>query len=270
MEDRMRRAFGICVIAVLMLGAIGATSASALPELGRCVAKAGTGKYKNSNCTEKAGSKVAEKAFEFAKNAIKAGFTYAGGEGVFETASGSKYVCTTQSGTGKYDADGTPSSTKGVENVVLKFNGCAVPALGITCNTAGKAAGEIVWNSTMGPFGYISGEKTKTPVVGLELTPEAIKGAFATFECGGGAAKWVIKAASSNCLIAPLSAVNVMSATVEQTYSGAGGVQNPNHFQSTPTKICNLEDSINGGSFERFTWAIKTTLTGEEAVEVKA
>ena len=47
------RMLGLCLVAVLAVGAYAVSSASALPEWGKCEAKAG-GNYKNSNCTEKA------------------------------------------------------------------------------------------------------------------------------------------------------------------------------------------------------------------------
>jgi hypothetical protein len=44
---------GLCLVAVFAMAAVVATSASALPEWGKCVAKAG-GKFTDSNCTKKA------------------------------------------------------------------------------------------------------------------------------------------------------------------------------------------------------------------------
>lgn len=271
------RMMGLTLVAVFALGAVAASSAFALPEVGRCVAKAGTGKYKNANCTEKAGSKTTEKQFEFQKEITKNQFTSAGGEGILETAAGTKVVCKTQSATGQYDVDISPTTgkqlpTNEVEKVIAKFQGCAIPALGITCKTAGAPEGEIVTNALAGKLGYISGKGTKTPVVGQELHPELKKGLFATFECGGGAA--VVKVGEGpgkggDCIIAPVGPANVSSTTVEQKYSGASGVQNPQHFEGS-TKICNLESNLNGGAFERATQQLTTTVTSEEALEIKA
>jgi hypothetical protein len=262
---------GLCLVAAFALTAIGAGTASALPEVGRCVAKAG-GKYKNSNCTETAKTGG---TFEFLKGAksetegVK--FTSAGGEGVLETKAGTKVVCKTQSATGKYDQDS--GIIKEVENVVAKFNGCGIPALGIACNSKGSGTEEIVTKSLHGPLGYISGEKTKTPVVGQELTPDVKLGAFAEFECGGGAASVVVKEGAEkggNCIIAPVEPANTMGTSVKQHYSGSAGVQNPQHFQNLKPPICNLESSLNKGAAERATQALETTITNEEALEIKA
>jgi hypothetical protein len=275
---------GLCLVAAFALTAIGAGTASALPEVGRCVAQAGTGKYKDANCTKKAGSLTSEKQFEWKKGAKSetegVHFTSAGGEGVLETVSGTKVVCKTQSATGKYDQDS--GVIKEVEGVVASFQGCELPIISASCQTVGQAAGVIITKNLKGPLGYISGAKTTSPIVGQELTPETAKGKFAEFECGGGAVKILVKGkegaaaegrTGGNCIIAPVKNANEMSLTAEQVYSGSAGVQNPQHFQDIGTaksKFCNLESNANGGAFEAATQALTTTVTGEEALEVKA
>jgi hypothetical protein len=280
---------GLCLVAAFALTAIGAGSASALPEVGRCVAKAGTGKFKDANCTLKAGALTSEKQFEWKKSTesptVNVNFKSAGGEGVLETVSGTKIVCKTQSATGKYDPDGTAPNfiIKEVESVVAKFEGCGIPALETPCNTKLQPSGTISTNLLKGPLGYISGEKTKTPVVGQELTPEKAKNLFAEFECLGGGIVVKVKAkegasgvegrTGADCVIAPVANANEMSLTATQTYSGSGGKQSPQHFQdkgTTLSKYCNLESNTNGGAFEAATQALTTVVTNEEALEIKA
>ncbi|HEX4186466.1 MAG TPA: hypothetical protein VHY83_01090 [Solirubrobacteraceae bacterium] len=277
------RIMGLCLVAAFALTAIGAGTASALPEIGRCVAQAGTGKYKDSNCTEKAKTLASEKQFEFKKGPEvgKTGFTSKGGEGVLETEAGTKIVCTTQSATGSYKRLST-GTTKEVQGVIAKFEGCGIPAIGAICKTKGEPEGTISTFSLKGPLGYISGEKTKTPVVGQDLTPTKAKGLFAEFECLGGGIVVKVKAkegaapegrVGANCVIAPVEKPNVMSLTATQEYSGSGGKQSPQHFQdkgTTKSKYCNLESNTNGGAFEAATQALTTTVTNEEALEIKA
>ncbi len=268
------RIVGLCLVAVFAFSAFAVSSASALPEIGRCVAKPGTGKYKNSNCTEKAGSKVEEKQFERVKNAVKKGFTSAGGEGVLETAAGTKVVCTAQSATGEYLEKGATPSTKEVHHVVATFTGCTLPLISAPCNTAGKASGEIVTNELEGKMGYISGKGTKTPVVGQELKPQknVTSKLFAAFECGAGAVKIEVGQGTGkggNCIIAPVEPANVMSTNATETYSGSGGKQSPQSFEGS-TKVCNLESRANGGAWERATQALVTTITNEEELEIFA
>ena len=279
------RIMGLCLVAVFALFAIAASSSFGAAEVGRCQPST-IGKYKNSVCTVKATSleKGNTEKWEWHKGAKSetegVHFTAEGGEGTLETESGTKITCKTQSATGKYDQD--TGIIKEVEGVVATFKECELPLLSASCKTVGAAEGEIKTNLLKGPLGYISGEKTKTPVVGQELLPEKAKGHFAEFECAGGAVKVVVKGkegkfklgetevTGGNCIIAPLAEVNVMSTTVSQTYSGAGGKQSPQKFQLATAKYCNLESNTNGGPFEPATQALTTTITNEEALEVKA
>jgi hypothetical protein len=273
---RRARIAAICLAAGLVSGGLAASNALGAAEIGRCVAQAGTGKFKDANCTEKAGTKIEEKQFEFKKGGEALGYTAAGGEGVIETVSGSKLVCKARNETGKYDDDS--GTIKEVEEVVMTFKGCELPIFSASCQNPGAPAGEITTLPLKGPLGYISGEKTTKPVVGLELTPETAKGVFEEYECAKGAIKFIVKGeegavegkTGGNCVIAPFSEVNVMSASFQQTYSGEKGVQNPQHFQLATSKFCNLIVNSNGGAFERMTWAITSTITNEEALEIKA
>jgi hypothetical protein len=270
---------GLCLVAAFALTVIGASTASALPEIGRCVPQAGTGKYKDANCTKKAGSLASEKQFEFKKGPLegKTGFTSAGGEGILETANGTKIVCTTQSATGKYKRTPTSGTTKEVEGVIASFQGCGIPALEAKCQS-GATEGVINTFSLKGPLGYISGEKTTTPVVGQMLTPTKAKGLFAEFKCLGGSITVRVKGkegavegkTGGNCIIAPVKNANEMSMTATQEYSGVGGKQVPQHFQLSTSKFCNLESNTNGGPFEGATQALTTVVTNEEALEIKA
>src|SRR4030081_3248272 len=97
---RRTRAMGLFLAAALLATAFAASSASALPEVGRCVAQAG-GKYSNSVCTKKVTSGG---TFEFIKGANKKpGLTATSGAAVLEGASGTKIVCKSSTATGKYD-----------------------------------------------------------------------------------------------------------------------------------------------------------------------
>jgi hypothetical protein len=262
------KTMGLCLVAVFALGAFAASSAFSA-EIGRCVAKAGTGKYKDANCTLKAGKLVSEKSFEFVKGAVNVGFTASGGTGTLEAASGTNVVCTAQTTKGQYLVK--TGAIKAVWKVVATFTGCSIPTIGIPCNTAGQASGTIVTSSLKGNLGDISGEKTPAAVVGQELTPEVKNGAFATFECGGGAVKIVTKSAKTNCVIAAVGPTNVMSTTLGEEYKSAGGGhQAVTHFQKTPTKICQLESSVNGGAAELSAQIQEVTITSEEPLELRA
>jgi hypothetical protein len=114
------------------------------------------------------------------------------------------------------------------------------------------------------------------------LTPTKAKGLFAEFECLGGGIVVKVKGkegaaeggrTGGNCIIAPIEPANTMSLTAKQVYKGSGGKQEPQHFQdkgTTLSKFCNLESNTNGGAFEAATQALTTTVTDEEALEIKA
>jgi len=266
------RIVGLCLVAAFALSAIGAGSASALPEIGRCVAKAG-GKYSDANCTVKA--KTGTGTTEFVKNAIKKKFTTVGGEGVLEGASGIQIKCTAQSATGEYLEKGATPSTKEVHNVVAKFTGCTIPLFGAPCQTKGHASGEIVTTSLKGKLSYTSGKKTPAVKVNQGLSPEIKKKGFALFECpptgievyvGEGPEK------GHETILANIGPVNTMSTTATQVYAGSKGKQEPNFVEGKATVIDNLESSTGGpkGTFERSDQTLETVLTNEEALEIKA
>ncbi|HWX97101.1 MAG TPA: hypothetical protein VNZ01_09645 [Solirubrobacteraceae bacterium] len=255
-----------CVISFALAGI-----AWGVPEVGRCVAQPGTGKYKDDNCTQKAGSHASEKAFEFKKGAPRKSFKASGGEVVLATSE-TKIVCRAESAIGEYRE--TLGAITGVQKLVMRFTGCSLPSF-VECETKGAEPEEFVTSSLKGSFGYISGEKTKTPVVGIKLQPEKAKGPFLEYECGRGAVlvKLGVSAKTPNgndCTIGTLSPPNLMSTSFNEAFSQSKGVQSPQSFQSTPTKICNLEVSANGGAYERAGLGFESTITNEEALEIKA
>ncbi len=203
------RMLGLCLAAVLAVGAYAVSSASALPEWGKCEAKAG-GNYKNSNCTEKAkpkgsgsyewrkGSELANVPFTGA-NVGSGGVLYAewaicGGEyeqpGKFtraeceaSTLNGHSYhrvhdgyptiECTAE------NSSGEASGKNEVKGVHVTFTGCK--ALGsIPCENAGPE--EITTTELKGKLGYISKPNKE---VGVLLEPVKKHGAFAEFVCPG-------------------------------------------------------------------------------------
>jgi hypothetical protein len=264
---------GLCVavavaLAISMLGAVGA---SALPEIGRCVAKLG-GKYVDANCTEKAGKNPEEQQWEFVKGAEKLGFTSSGGESTLEGASGTAIKCATQAATGEYLEKG--GAIKEVHHVVITFEGCELPLFGAECKTAGAAAGEIVTTKLKGPLKYTSGKGTKAPVVNQGLKPEVAKKGFAQFECPAVGVMAYVGEGPENgheTILANVAPLDTMSSTFTEEYKGAKGVQQPQNVEGS-TAVDNLETSLAGvkGEFERSDEVLTTTVTSEEALEVKA
>lgn len=260
------RIVGLCLVAAFALSAIVPGSASALPEIGKCVAKAG-GKYTNAGCTTKG-----KGSFEWQKVITKKKFTSAGGEGVLEGASGTQISCKTQSAVGEYK--GT-TSFKEVTNVKATFNGCELPLFKAECKTKGAAAGEITTTGLTGKLAYTSGKGTGSPKVNQGLTPLVKKKGFALFECPAVGVEVYVgegKEKGHETILAEITPVRTMALTSTEIYAGSKGVQSPQFVEGKATVIDNLESSLSGpkGTFERSDQALETVVTNEEELEILA
>jgi hypothetical protein len=279
---RRIRIVGLCLVSVFALGAFMASSASALPEYGKCVAAPGVGKYTESNCVTKAKTLTSEKQFERkkAKEITKIGEKGTSGSSFLEGESGVKIVCSSGTNTGQLDKDGSTEAAKGVENVVAKFNGCGIPAAGLVCKTVGAGSEEIVTETLEGSYVYKN--KAKKEIL-QELHPKVKGGAFAKFECGGGAVSVVVKEEpvskggkeGHNCIfgVVPVANVNVMSATGQLNFESSkteAGKQVPQTDEKLKPAKCNLESEVNAGAPEFSGQNQEVSIKFEEAIETFA
>jgi hypothetical protein len=262
----------ITALVVSLAAALAATSALAGPQVGRCVSQPGTGKYKNSGCTQKAGAKPEEKSFEFLKNAIHKGFTLAGGVESFEGERGEQVFCAHESGSGEYLESGSTPSTKQVHHVVGTLTECElenkVGGSNAICNSPGQTAGTIVTASLAGKMNYWVQEGLK--LFGQELHPEAKNAAYTSIECSGGQR---FAFAPGHCVIAVLGPANLMEQYFEWTFEtkrevGGEVIQLPESFANSP-HICHLEWSVNGEPMEEVVHRGGDTIKNEEALEIK-
>jgi hypothetical protein len=269
---RRLRSVGMCAVAVAVLGAVGAGSASAaLPEIGRCVAEAGGG-YSDSSCTKKATKGTG--SFEFVKNAVKKKFSAEGGEVKLAGATGTEFRCTSEHMTGEYLEKGTTPQTKEVQHVLKTYSGCEMSLFGAECKSEGAGAGEIRWKALKGKLAYTSGKKTPAVKLNLSLSPEVPKKGFVEFECPAvGIAILVAEGAEKGheTILANIGPLNSMSSTATLEYSGSSGHQEPDSVEGLPTVIDNLEYSLMGpkGTFERIAEVDTLTITNEEELEIK-
>lgn len=145
---RMRnlKTMGLALVAVFLLGAVAAAGASAsTPEF-------------------KAEGEVAGITF-----------TGSGGAGYLITKDGAhKVECSSNEHSG-----GKIKDANETEGTVVTFKGCKDAASGVSCNSAGKAAGTIVTTTVNGELVYWGPEKNKA---GIWLKP-ASGSTFATFSC---------------------------------------------------------------------------------------
>lgn len=251
------RIMGLCLAAVLALGAIVAAVAQAEPpQFGRCVASAG-GKFNDPSCTEelKAGGK-----FEWDPGAgPKSRFTTASKEGefVFETVGKEKMSCSGESGTGSYAA-----VAEKVKEVILTLTGCTTKSFEATCSSSGSGEGKIVSKELEGALGIeADGEQAVENKLGLDLFPKNGSGAAMEFSCGGGST------VVDGSVIVPIAS-NTMEASTTLLYSATRGRQKPDKFVGEPMDV--LEASTGGGALEQAGWTVTETLTNDEPMEASS
>jgi hypothetical protein len=250
---------GLCLLAVFAVAAVASASASAkTPEWGKCTkVTAGSGKYGNAGCTEKAGSKE----YEWQKQSSNVKFTSknaAEGEGGvlagfsrgceneayehFEATRLTRAACTAKGGhfnevevppgeCREETATGEQTGKSKLADVHVTFTGCLV-AGEIPCNSPGAAAEEIQTSELKGELGYIN--KTTTPVqVGVLLEPAKKHGAFIEWECPNLGLDVVVGAGNNkegayyepektggyDGIISSITPVNTMTQTFDQVYA---------------------------------------------------
>jgi hypothetical protein len=258
---RHLRMVGLCLVAVFAMAAVVATSASALPEFGKCAPKAG-GKYTDSNCTKKSTLKNPG-TFEWVKATSLPNKTFRGegGAGILnviarwcvsgnENGSERTAACEAkgwEEGAIRVEctselAHGEVTGTKEVTNIAVKFSGCKLFG-SIPCSNAGVE--QINVNTLKGKLGYINKAKKE---VGIDLNPKVAKGEFARFDCSGLTAVVVgadpkLKGESApvyppngggDGIISPIAPVNTMTTKYTQTYTTTALDENiPNKFEGT-------------------------------------
>jgi hypothetical protein len=175
------RIIGLAIVAALAISALASASAfAALPEWFK-------------------GGKVIAAAVKV---------TGTGGAGTLETIGGKKVTCTSDS------SEGEITPPKNAANVVVTYKGCE--SAGVKCNTAGKAAGEVVTNKVGGELVYVDAGKTK---VGLLLKP-ATGTEFAKFECTA-----FVKVTVTGEVIGQAKPLNIEQNTGELVFKQTKGVQ---------------------------------------------
>lgn len=273
---RQVRFIGLCLAAIFVIAAFGASSAFAGgPEFGKCEAKAG-GKYKDANCQ----TKGKPGAFEWVKETAlpNKAFHGEGGAGILNVVArfcegvkgeGSERTlaceekgvesspiqieCETEGAHGEY------VGTKEVTNIAVTFRGCKLFG-SVACENG--LEGEVRVDPLKGTLGYIN-KGTKS--VGISLTPKTKKGEFAKFTCGGFLGVVVgadpkVKGESNpvypgkgggDSIISPIEPVNTMTTSLTQTYTTTSEDENiPNKFEGKPIDVLesyayNAENPVN-------------------------
>jgi len=252
------RMLGLCLVAVLAVAAYAVSSASALPEWGKCVAKAG-GKYTDANCTTKGkgGSFEWEKGatlspVKFSGHSVGSGGVLTSGFDECESgpdeglrvprsqceAEGGEYYNAVEEGyhvsveCENETNSGEATGKNKLGNVHVTFTGCKM--LGhFPCSGKGLASGEIQTDLLKGELGYISKASHE---VGVKLEPATKHGHFAEFSCAFGPIDIVVGVGNkkegaayspenkggNDQIISPITPVNEMTSTYTQVYTVNG------------------------------------------------
>lgn len=217
------RIIGLALVAVFAVSAMAAGTASAAEhlEFGECVKlTTKTGKFTDENCTTESAKKEGE--FEWKGFTANIPFTSSSGAGELLTVGGHKVNCTADSNKGEITGAKT-------DTVTVTFTNCTTVVAGITvkCTSAGQAAGTIVSNPLKSLLVWL---KTTPPLEAGILLEPVTPPTFATFVCGGLETLTV-----RGSVIAPITALNVMSTSFILNYVQTGGKQAVTQYQSTCT-----------------------------------
>ena len=221
------RMLGLCLIATLAIAAVVTSSASALPEWGKCVKTGPGGKYSDANCTVKAKKGAGE--YTWKKGAELAPVPFAGESvgsgGVLSTAArecvGGTYSsqrvtrakCLEGGGEeaeagyqseikiecSKENNTGEAVGKNQIANVHVTFKGCQIfGSAPCTGYEEGLEEGEIKTKTLKGTLGYPEPEGKQKHEAAVLLEPAAKGKPFAEFSCLGGFVKTVVGVGNKN------------------------------------------------------------------------
>lgn len=234
------RALGLALVAVFLLGAVAAGSASA-----------------------------SQPKFEPEGKSFPVSFSAKGGGGRLETVGGTEVQCTGTSVTGAEIAN-----EHAVRTIKITYTGCTAFFGLASCTTSGqKTAGTIVTNELEGELEYIGASKNE---VGVWFWPKAGKAkgnAFATFGCGGTTVT-VRNGTSNGGVVCGISPLNTFTTTSALTCSQSKGIQEPSSYwnPSGCTEVPDFLESEGVGGIAPFALqrsAIEGTATVTTALKVK-
>jgi hypothetical protein len=187
-------------------------------------------------------------------------FTMSGGASVWQEPPGLPLMkCNANTATGEIESIGSQK----VKHVIWKFTGCTQGTKKCkSFNTS--SAGEVISNETFGELGYIS----KSPLsVGLDFKPMAPAKNLAVFDCEEGG--YIV----TGSVIAKFEPVNAWCgetapATCKLAFAETLGVQEPEHFESAPTDVLEVEYN-ESGVIKKLGVGLNETLTPSSKEEIK-
>ena len=246
---RYLKGLGLCLLATCAISAFGVVAAQAETlEWGKCTAvEGGTGgKYTDAGCTEKAEHRLG--AYEWSRlpggEENIEGMT-AEGAIVFETAAGAKIECATLGGESRLHA----LSPKATRTPLWIFQGCTSGGKICTANNDfhGEISDEYSWleegepvSGWMGKLGFISGQGSSSPVVGLEYKPLNHERLFEPIACAGAVGTvWIGgQRKGGDSFLSSIGPVNKMTPEFTQTYGeSAPGIFERDELRRQETRL---------------------------------
>jgi len=182
---------GVCALAVCVLGAVGAGSASAteypptgVPEIGRCVSNPGKGGFKGLKPRCIVHSPTHTGNWEWLPGPGTNGkIIERVGSPTFETTGGKKIGCS------YIFLNGELTGSKTAKFTELTLQGCGVVGQGLACFSNQAEPGTIEGtNALVGELGFIPGSPNPAnPWVGWDVKPESeVSATIVEFFCGEG------------------------------------------------------------------------------------
>jgi phospholipase C len=243
------------------------TTAEQLPELGRClrvpgegVEKLHHGRYSDAACTLASEARTGE--YEWTPGASRRGFRLAGTTTVLETTTHFQLSCTGQKGSGEITGPRSASAR-------MTFTGCENAATG-SCQSEGAAAGEVRTGTLQGRLDFIKHRISETKIVisaGLALGSPGFGTPVAVLECGEPLGGMGTQLTLQGGAIAAIVSEDRMVIANGLKFAATGTKQKPEAFEGGPSEA--LQASVAGGAFEPAGLTLKSTLSGEELLEVK-
>jgi hypothetical protein len=248
--------------------AIGAPTEA--PDFGRCVKLgAKTGRYSVATCTKNVEGSKTESLYEW-ESGVGPNHKYTGTGGastLFETREGYSGACSVEAASGEYS---TSADNKHL-TMSLVFSGCHVvnspggSINGASCQTGGRAAGEVADNPLVGEIGWVNRAKKQTALL-LEPAPGYRPDFTQVIECAGFQFQVLV---SGRGLLVP---IKNDSMRLEETlkFKQLKGIQKPDVWHvgepDQETTFLDLVGPVSGQSGIGFELKIKN----EEKVEVSA
>jgi hypothetical protein len=229
------------------------TPSPSLPEVGRCLKLArATGRYQTSNCTTLSAGEDTGKYYWQPWPASEDRFYASGGATTFETVGKAVMKCSESRYTGEY------SSSQAV-TASATFVGCEVAGVfGGKCQSENAQPGEVATSPLEGRLAMIKGGAT--PSVGWELQPTSGP-VLASFACGES------RVSMTGSVIASVTAIDKMTATLSLRYTASKGKQAPEAFEGGAKNTLSF---VSKSAEEQVGLTATSTLTNEESIEIKA